>query len=151
MKTEWVYIGASTQNIMFHSKCVIQETSAFTTGHWLAVPLSPRRREELQGGGGETKIRNRYFHELLIETIEDMTQNHFTLRLWHLWLLVIQLSPPSCEVSGGWWMSMCLCISLWLDDVVTDASCLHNVTIDNGGTTPRGPSIILQSWRHLSE
>ena len=27
------YIEASTQNIMFHSKCVIQETSAFTTGH----------------------------------------------------------------------------------------------------------------------
>ena len=28
-------------------------------------------------------------------------------------------------------------IIMTLDDVVTDASCLHIVTIDNGGTTPR--------------
>ena len=32
IKKEWVYKGASTQNIMFHSKCVIQETTV-TTGH----------------------------------------------------------------------------------------------------------------------
>ena len=60
MKTQWVYTRASTQNIMFHSKCVIQETSAFTTGHQRSLCLQGEGRSSKEEGG-ETKIRDKYF------------------------------------------------------------------------------------------
>ena len=55
MKTEWVYKGASTQNIMFHSKCVIQETSAFTTGHQRSLCLQGEGRSSEEEGGDVEK------------------------------------------------------------------------------------------------
>ena len=120
MKSQWFYMRASTQNIMFHSKCVIQETSAFTTGHW-AVPLSPRRREELRGGGWRNQNKRQIFSWTLDRNWHDDAEPfHFEVvtsvtscypiidtKLRGVWRMMnVHVSPHI--IMAGWCSDRCL-------------------------------------------